>query len=134
MDPIQLLQSSLNAATLRQQVYANNIANAETPNYKRQDVKFEAFYQQALQSAPQAQLGEKQIPLSMSGTTTNLAAMPNYQPVVVTDTSSAIDNNGNNVDLSSEMSAVAENQVKYETLVQDVTDRMQRLRSAITGA
>lgn len=134
MDPMQLLQSSLNAATLRQEVYANNIANAQTPNYKRQDVQFETYYQQALQSAPQAQLGETHIPLATPGSAMNLATMPNYQPTVVTDTSSAVDNNGNNVDLTSEMSDLAENQVKYETLVQDVADRISRLRSAITGS
>lgn len=134
MEMMQLLKSSLNAATLRQQVYADNIANAETPNYKRKDVVFETYFQNALQSAPQAQLGETHIPLTSSGVNLNLSTMPNYQPTIVTDTSSSIDNNGNNVDLTSEMSDLAENQVKYETLVQDVTNRIQRTRTAIMGS
>ncbi|MFB5191423.1 flagellar basal body rod protein FlgB [Alicyclobacillus fastidiosus] len=128
---MQVLQMSLDAATLRQQVYANNIANAETPNYKRQDVAFETYFQQALNSAPQAQMGETHIPLSTSGSTLN--NLPNVQPTVYTDTSSTVDNDGNNVDLSSEMVDVAENQVKYEVLAQDLSTRFQRLTTAIQG-
>ncbi|WAH44650.1 flagellar basal body rod protein FlgB [Alicyclobacillus fastidiosus] len=128
---MQLLQMSLDAATLRQQVYANNIANAETPGYKRQDVAFETYFQQALNSAPQAQMGETHIPLSTSGSALN--NLPDVQPTVYTDTSSTVDNDGNNVDLSSEMVDIAENQVKYEVLAQDVSTRLQRLTTAIQG-
>lgn len=130
MDTFGLLESSISAAALRQQVYANNIANVNTPNYKRQDVAFETLFQNAL-NAPQAVPGEQHIPIS---NTTGTSSLPNVQPVVYTDYSTSVDNNGNNVDLTSEMSALAENQLKYETLVQDVTQRIQRVRAAITGS
>lgn len=130
VNTMQLLQMSLDAATLRQQVYANNIANAETPNYKRQDVAFETYFQQALTANPTEMMGEQHIPLSSSDQVNNL---PDVEPTVYTDTSSTVNNNGNNVDLTSEMVDIAENQVKYEVLAQDVSMRLQRLGTAIQG-
>lgn len=129
MNVFQLLQTSVDAATLRQKVYANNIANANTPNYKRQDVAFETYFQQALQT-PEAQVGEYHIPLSTGGA--NLS-IPNVSPQVVTDSSTSIDNNGNNADVTSEMTALAQNEVRYDTLVQDISTRLGRLRTAIQG-
>jgi len=38
---LNLLERSLSASTLRQQVISNNIANVDTPQFKRSDVKFE---------------------------------------------------------------------------------------------
>ncbi|WP_067617365.1 flagellar basal body rod protein FlgB [Alicyclobacillus acidiphilus] len=134
MDTLQLLQSSINAATLRQSVYANNIANAETPGYKRQDVAFETYLQSALENGSSAQMGEKHIPLPGTSTNTSIATLPNIQPVVYTDTSTAVDNNGNNVDLTNEMTDLAENQVRYDTLVQDVSERLSRVQTAIMGS
>ncbi|WAH35410.1 flagellar basal body rod protein FlgB [Alicyclobacillus dauci] len=132
MNTMQLLQLSLDTASMRQQVYANNIANAETPNYKRQDVAFETYFQQALENAPQAKPGEYHIPIpALNG---NSSTIPDVQPTIVTDETSKVDNNGNNVDLTSEMTNLAENQVRYNVLVQDVTDRLQRLRTAIQGS
>ncbi|MFD1674709.1 flagellar basal body rod protein FlgB [Alicyclobacillus fodiniaquatilis] len=128
MNTMQLLQSSIDAADLRQQVYANNIANANTPNYKRQDVEFETYFQQALGSAPQAQMNETHIPLGNTS-----AALDSVTPTVVTDDSSTVDNNGNNVDITSEMVDLAQNQVRYDVLMQDVSDRFNRMQTAIQG-
>ena len=40
-DYINVLETSLSAAATRQEVIANNIANVNTPNFKRKDVRFE---------------------------------------------------------------------------------------------
>lgn len=131
MNTFQLLQLSIDTATLRQQVYANNIANAQTPNYKRKDVVFESYFQQALQMSPQAKPGQYHISIpAINGTSTNI---PDVQPTIVTDKTSIIDNNGNNVDLTAEMSDLAQNQIRYNTLIQDVSDRISRMRTAIQG-
>ncbi|MBX3170359.1 MAG: flagellar basal body rod protein FlgB [Candidatus Eremiobacteraeota bacterium] len=45
----QLLENSLDASSLRQQVIANNIANLNTPGYQAQTVSFEAELRQALE-------------------------------------------------------------------------------------
>ncbi|WP_067931412.1 flagellar basal body rod protein FlgB [Alicyclobacillus kakegawensis] len=118
----QLLQNALAASNLRQSVYANNIANVDTPGYKRQDVSFESMLQQQLASTDGSGL-----------TTDELNQLVSVQPQVVTDTSTAVQNNGNNVDVDAEMSELAANQIRYNALVQDVDLRILRLREAIQG-
>ncbi|SIS90739.1 flagellar basal body rod protein FlgB [Alicyclobacillus vulcanalis] len=133
MTVFDLLQSALDASTLRQAVYANNIANAGTPGYKRQDVAFESLLQGAL-SGDNSALGETHIPIGGGQTEYNLNSLPNVTPQVYTDTSTTVSSNGNNVDITEEMVLMAENQVRYDTLVQDLSDRLARMRTAIMGS
>jgi flagellar basal-body rod protein FlgB len=128
----QLLETALRAAQLRQAVYANNIANMDTPGFKRSDVQFESLLQEALQSAPDAQSTAETAGSSLP-TGWNWSAALAVQPVVTTDNATAVDNNGNNVDVDAEMARLAENQVRYNALLQDVKSRFDRLRSAIEG-
>lgn len=134
MTVFELLQSALDASTLRQAVYANNIANAGTPGYKRQDVAFETLLQSALGSGDSNALGEAQIPIGAQRPSYDLSALPNVIPEVYTDTSTTVNSNGNNVDITEEMVLMAENQVRYDTLAQDISDRLVRLRTAIMGS
>lgn len=128
----QLLENALRAAQLRQQVYSNNIANIDTPGYKRQDVQFENVLQDALQRTvvptPSGAQGAVGFPQSL-----NWTAAVSVQPTVVQDSSTVVDNNGNNVDVDAEMSKLAENQIQYNALIQDVQSRLARLRTAING-
>lgn len=129
---IQLLQNSLNVAQLRQRVYANNVANVDTPGYKRQDVQFESLLAAQMSQAPDAGLGQTYIPISTPATL-NIPAALQVQPEVVQDSSTSYDNNGNNVDVDAEMAKLAENQIKYNALIQDMQTRFNRLKAAING-
>ncbi|MCF8564748.1 flagellar basal body rod protein FlgB [Alicyclobacillus tolerans] len=135
----QVLTNALTASDLRQQVYANNIANMSTPGYKRQDVSFEGLLSNAMSSAgtavPHAVPGEKSIPIGTGSTqsTPNWSAMLQVQPQIVTQGGTYVSNNGNNVDVNAEMAALAENQIHYNGLVQDLTMRLQRFQTAING-
>ena len=46
---VNLLKSAADASWTREEVLTNNIANVDTPNYKRQDVEFSSFLANALQ-------------------------------------------------------------------------------------
>lgn len=122
----QLLQNGLNAAQLRQQVYANNIANVDTPGFQRQDVVFEDFLQSVLGADP----GREGVGTPSAAAWT---AALQVSPQVVTDRASVVDNNGNNVDIDAEMAKLAQNQIRYNTLVEDVRMRLDRLKTAIEG-
>ncbi|MDQ0190564.1 flagellar basal body rod protein FlgB [Alicyclobacillus cycloheptanicus] len=122
----QLLQNALSAAQLSQQVYANNIANVSTPGYKEETVNFEAALQNAM-SQPTAS------GVSTDGSSVNWDAMLQVQPTVSQDSSTVISNNGNNVDINAQMAGMAENQIRYNALVQDVQLRLQRYQTAING-
>lgn len=128
----QVLQNALQAANLRQQVYANNIANADTPGFKRSDVQFESLLQNALHSAGGGSLPGGQNALS-GGAAENIRAAASVQPTVVTDSTTTVDNNGNNVNVDDEMVSLAENQLKYNTLTEDLSLRLQRFQTAIQG-
>ena len=47
---VDILHRTMDAATLRQQILANNIANADTPNFKRSSLNFESELKRALES------------------------------------------------------------------------------------
>ncbi|MCD9023355.1 flagellar basal body rod protein FlgB [Cohnella silvisoli] len=126
----QRLESAINAATMRERVLANNIANVDTPYYKRSDVAFEELLTQAI--------GAQGIPV-LAGRMTNArhipinTSYPSPSPKVVTDESTSINNDRNNVDIDKEMSLLAENQLRYNLLAQQVNHDVKMMRIAIEG-
>ncbi len=132
------LQSALTASQLSQQAYANNIANANTPGYKRQSVAFSQLLAQQLNAMGYLQ-GSSNSSLSMAANSSlDLSGASStfnpVQPVVVTDSSTSTKNNGNNVDLNVEMSGLAQNQINYAALVTEMNNQFAMLRSAILGS
>jgi flagellar basal-body rod protein FlgB len=110
-----VLQRGLEGASLRQQVLANNLANANTAGFKRSDVDF----QSALASA----IGD--------GSSESGLESLDFQPQ--TDTTSTMRADGNNVDFDQENSNLTENAVEYQALLSVAHARMQMLRTALGG-
>ena len=52
----QMLEKSLDASSLRQQVIANNIANLNTPGYQAQSVTFESELREALEDGSEREV------------------------------------------------------------------------------
>lgn len=129
----QRLEGAIKASSLRQQVLANNIANVDTPNFKRSDVQFEELLGQAMESGGQGTGGfvglrtdPRHIPIGSSS-----AAVPT--PQIVTDPSTQINNNKNNVDIDKEMSLSAENQLRYNLFAQQINHDIKMMNIAIKG-
>lgn len=100
-----LLERALAASALRQKLLANNIANVETPGYKRFDLAMrEAMRQDA---------------------TTPLAGAIYRQ----SSTSWRLD--GNNVDIDSEMASVAANSVYFDAVASSLNQQLATLRYLI---
>jgi flagellar basal-body rod protein FlgB len=107
------LQQGLSGAGLRQQLLANNLANVNTPGFKRSDVDFQSSLAAALSSGdPASALG------SMA-----------FQPQV--DSTSSMRADGNNVSADQELSNMTENAVQYEALASVEKSRFDWLRTAI---
>ncbi|MBB6674589.1 flagellar basal body rod protein FlgB [Cohnella nanjingensis] len=124
----QKLQGALDAASMRQRVFANNIANVDTPNYKRSDVAFEELLTQEMNNGTAAQLSgfrtdARHIPIGASG------PIPGAQ--VLTDETSAINNSRNNVDIDKEMSLLAENQLRYNLFIQQLNHDVKMMRTGM---
>lgn len=124
------LEGAISASNLRQQVITNNIANADTPYFKRSEVSFENLLQTQMDGSQS----------SINGITTNprhfqigstAGSVP--QASVVTDNSTVMNNNLNNVDMDVEMSDLAENQLRYNTYIEQVNHQIKMMRTAIQG-
>lgn len=129
----QRMESAISAASLRQSVLANNIANVDTPYYKRSDVAFEEMLAQAMggqgnaQALPGKVTDARHIPINGS----SMSSLP--MPQVVTENSTSINNNRNNVDIDKEMALMAENQLRYNLFVQQINHDVKMMRTAIEG-
>ncbi|MNQ97724.1 Flagellar basal body rod protein FlgB [compost metagenome] len=124
-----LMERSLDTSTLRQKVVANNIANVDTPNFKRSDVAFEELLQGRMNASTPSIDGFRTDPRHfVIGKSIQL---PNTE--IKTDNSTAINNNLNNVDIDYEMSLMAKNQLKYNTMIQQMNSDFKKMRTVIEG-
>ncbi|OJF77781.1 MAG: flagellar basal-body rod protein FlgB [Treponema sp. CETP13] len=116
---VDIIHRSLDANTLRYQVSANNMANAEVPNFKRTTVNFESELKSALESEKNA---NKTMKLATSDSRHFQIEQPtNYQSVEprrVVDYTSTSKANGNNVDAEQEAMTVLQTQLQYQLLTQ----------------
>ncbi|MBN1410830.1 MAG: flagellar basal body rod protein FlgB [Spirochaetales bacterium] len=123
---LDILRRTMDTALLRRSVISNNIANSDTPNFKRTMVNFESELKRALDS-------EKKVPIP--NIMTDKRHIPFYQPMDyravkprrVLDYLTTSKNNGNNVDIEEEMMASMENQLLYQTLAQAVQNEFNKV-------
>ena len=117
-DNYQLAAKLLDASALRQQAIAANIANAETPGYRRLDI------------APDfaAQLKATLDDGHVSGSTASL------KPVLADDPHArSVRPDGNSVEMEHELIAMNRNAVEYDYLSEVVTRNIKQLKLAISG-
>lgn len=121
-DYINVLDKSADAAWQRQEVIANNIANQDTPGYKRQEIDFESQLERAMKQSKYTSVDAKVSHLNMdrlkARTYTDYG---NY--------SYRLDEN--NVDPEQEQVKLAANQVKYQGLINSMTEEFNNLRAVM---
>lgn len=123
---LDILQRSMSVNLYRQEVIANNIANSDTPNYKRQVVNFETSLSAALESESEP---------SFTPYLTDEGHVPfhrevDYRTVVprrVTDFLTTAKNNGNNVDIEVESTNYINQQLSYNMMVTAVNHNFQTM-------
>jgi flagellar basal-body rod protein FlgB len=112
IDNTQLgLERAISGASLRQSVLANNVANAETPGYRRMDVDFHDALAQAMDTSDAATIES-----------TNFTPRQDPQSMRA---------DGNGVDIDTESAALAKNGLEYEALVSVAKARIQIVQSAL---
>ena len=121
-DYINVLEKAADASWLRDQCIANNIANGDTPGYKRQDVDFESVLEKELGYRRFQSMDEKVGKVVLSrlkvGSYTD-AASYSYR----TD--------GNNVDPENEQVLLAQNQLKYQGLMRGINAEFENLQKVM---
>ena len=117
-DSYQLARKLLDAAVLRRDAIASNIANVETPGYHRMDVAPDFAAQLKARLA--------------SGDVSALADAP--APKLAEDsTARSLRPDGNTVEIEHELLAMNRNAVEYDYLTEVVSSNLKQLKLAISG-
>jgi len=122
----RILERALDQAAYRSQLLAQNIANVNTPNYKRVDLDFAKILQQASQGPDLEMKATHQRHLRGSGGGPTI-------PPTIRENSTTMRVDGNNVDVEYEMAKIAENSMFYQALASSWRRGMSRLRMVIEG-
>ncbi|HTW40800.1 MAG TPA: flagellar basal body protein [Solirubrobacteraceae bacterium] len=108
----QLLEAAMRGSWQRETALTNNIANADTPGYRPQEVNFESVLQGAVNT------GEE-------------ASEVQFQTVTLPDEAGP---NGTGVSIDQESAKLAENGLDYQALTEVAGARDDILRSAMGAA
>jgi flagellar basal-body rod protein FlgB len=116
----QSLRLALDEAALHQQAISSNIANVNTPGFKRLDVSanFEQAYSQAMKSLSQGETVDENLP---TGSIETAAVQGPARP------------DGNTVQIEQEMLGMAQNSARYEFASQVLASNYHGMKFAITG-
>jgi flagellar basal-body rod protein FlgB len=109
---IDLLQAGMKVENLRQQTIASNIANVETPGYRRLEVKFEEMLDKALKSPGSHEIDE-------------------IEPEIFQPLNTAVKSNGNDVKMEIEVGNLVKNSLRYSTYVRLMQKRFAQVEAAI---
>ena len=119
---INVLDKAADASYKRETIIANNIANADTPNYKRKDIEFSDVLEKKLLSTQYTYIND-----AVRNVDTSKLVGKQYTDYA--GYSYRID--GNNVDIDTENVELASEQLRYQTEIQSVTMDFTRLKSVI---
>ena len=126
--PINLLEKALAGSSLRHKVISDNIANINTPGYKRKEVSFE----EELVAAAEAGDARRGMTRTHPGHLLPATNLPEPNRIRTIDHTS-LRTDGNNVDIDAEMAAMTKNQIFYNTVAQRISGYYTNIKSAIKG-
>jgi flagellar basal-body rod protein FlgB len=110
---VNLLEAGIRAEELRQRAIASNMANIETPGYRRVDVRFEQSLAKALSSPGQVDLEA-------------------IEPEIYQPNDPALRSDGNNVNMEAEVGDLVQNSLRYTTYVRLLRKKFAQIEAAIS--
>lgn len=126
---LQALSAALKFREMRNEMISSNIANADVPGYKAQRLNFEAALARALDVDGNMKMNvtdKKHFNVGGGG-------FSNLQPEIGNDPNGVVSENGNTVDVQSEMAIMAENKIMYDAIVQLMNKKLGLMKYAITS-
>ncbi|MBU9720313.1 MULTISPECIES: flagellar basal body rod protein FlgB [Bacillaceae] len=120
-----LLQTAMSSAMTRQKTIANNIANADTPNYKAKKTVFAHELERASDAHRLQSFRTDSRHFEFGGSDNIPSAR------VVERSNTQMNHNGNNVDIDIEMADLAQNQIYYNTLIDRMNGRFNSIRTVL---
>ena len=110
---MDLINAGIKAETLRQKAIANNVANLETPGYRRVDVKFEELLAKCLRSNGEFDLKEVEAQI--------------YQPK-----ETPVKSNGNDVNLEAEVGQMIKNTLRHKAFIRLLSKKYSQIELAMS--
>ncbi len=128
---LNFLQTGLDGASERQSALTNNIANADTPGYKREDVDFRSTLRGKMEGNSSGG-GRTELrrthPGHLAGRRTE-GTGAEFKRYKETDTSYRYDEN--NVDIEREMAELSKNEIYFSTLSQQINAKFNNLGTVL---
>ena len=122
-DYINLLTKAADASWKRETVISNNIANVNTPGYKRKDLNFQGVLTEELGRCKHESLDSKVSDVNLS----------RLDPQVYVDSANySYRMDGNNVDIDTENVELASEQIRYEGLTDCINSEFERMKAVIS--
>lgn len=116
---VNVLQKAAEASALRNEAYTNNIANSDTPGYKRQTVEFESYLSNELDK---------------NGYRASDIDLENLKPSTVTENSQySMRYDESNIDVEVEMTERSKNSLVYSTLTESITNSFKNLEIVLNS-
>jgi flagellar basal-body rod protein FlgB len=109
---VDLLEAGIRAEDLRQKAIANNIANLETPGYRRIDVKFGELLAKALDSPGTIDLSE-------------------IEPQIHQPKQTPVNSNGNDVDFETEVGQMVKNALRHKAYIRLLNKKYSQMELAM---
>ncbi len=109
---MDFLEAGIRAESLRQKAIANNIANLETPGYRRIDVEFKELLVKALDSSGEAELSQ-------------------IEPKIYQPNTTPVRSNGNDVNLETEVGEMVKNTLRHKAYVRLLNKKYNQMELAI---
>lgn len=123
----KVVEKSLDASLMRNEAIAQNIANVDTPGYSRKTVSFEEQLSDAISknSFKGKRTDRRHIQIGASSI--------DEVKINISEDKSSLDMrlDGNNVDIEKEMAQMAENNIKYEVLIQRMIGTFNKMKTVI---
>ena len=108
------LEKLLDYSAIKHKVIAQNIANAETNNYRRREVEFKELLTNNIKKIEKSELIESEYEIKV-------------------DENSPVLAKGNNVDISKEMADMAKNSIMFKFAANKINSYFQNLQEVIQG-
>ena len=122
-DYINLLTKAADARWKRETVISNNIANVDTPGYKRKDLNFQGVLTEELGRCKHESLDSKVSDVDLS----------RLDPQIYVDSANySYRMDGNNVDIDTENVELASEQIRYEGLTDCINSEFERMKAVIS--
>ncbi|HUV67335.1 MAG TPA: flagellar basal body rod protein FlgB [Sedimentisphaerales bacterium] len=109
---VDVIEAGLRAESLRQKAIANNVANLETPGYRRVDVRFEELLAKCLDSSGKVDLSK-------------------IKPEIYQPQETPVKSNGNDVNYEGEVGRMIKNAIRHKTLVRLLSKKYSQMDQAI---